>query len=247
MRLAVFADVHGNADALTAVLADISHQAPDLIVNLGDCLSGPTDPAATADTLMARPDILTVRGNHDRLLVDETRDQMGSSDGYAADRMTHAHRDWLADLPVTLDPLPGVLACHATPEDDMPYWVEALTPEGHVMPAPEADMAAIAGDHPAQLFLCGHTHLPRAVRLLDGRQIVNPGSVGCPAYTDTDPVPHVVQSGFPEASYAILDQHAGGWQVQFRRIPYDTTRMVAIAHAAGRPDWAQALATGWIT
>ena len=48
MRLAVLADIHGNLDALQAVLADLARQSPDLIVNLGDCLSGPLWPLETA-------------------------------------------------------------------------------------------------------------------------------------------------------------------------------------------------------
>ena len=69
MRIAVFADVHGNLLALEAVLADIASRSPDATVNLGDCLSGPLQAAATADLLMSR-DFLTIRGNHDRQLLD---------------------------------------------------------------------------------------------------------------------------------------------------------------------------------
>ncbi|HXF24297.1 MAG TPA: metallophosphoesterase [Gemmatimonadaceae bacterium] len=36
MRIAVFADVHGNLLALEAVLADIASRSPDITVNLGD-------------------------------------------------------------------------------------------------------------------------------------------------------------------------------------------------------------------
>lgn len=43
MKVAVLSDVHGNADALAAVLVDIRQQSPDAIINLGDCFSGPLD------------------------------------------------------------------------------------------------------------------------------------------------------------------------------------------------------------
>ena len=59
---------------------------------------------------------------------------------------------------------------------------------------------------------CGHTHLARAVRLDDGRMIVNPGSVGSPAYRDVHPVPHVVEVGTVDACYAILELTADQWQ-----------------------------------
>jgi predicted phosphodiesterase len=44
MRVAVVADIHGNFGALEAVVADIRLQSPDLVLNLGDCLSGPLQP-----------------------------------------------------------------------------------------------------------------------------------------------------------------------------------------------------------
>ncbi len=52
MRLAVISDIHGNRLALEAVLADIREQSPDQTVNLGDHVSGPLEPAQTADILM---------------------------------------------------------------------------------------------------------------------------------------------------------------------------------------------------
>jgi diadenosine tetraphosphatase ApaH/serine/threonine PP2A family protein phosphatase len=96
------------------------------------------------------------------------------------------------------------------------------------------------------LILCGHTHLARAVRLGDGRLIVNPGSVGSPGYRDTHPFPHVIEAGTPDARYAILELAAGGWRVTFRHVPYDHDAMAALARQNGQPELASALATGWI-
>ena len=45
MRLAVLGDVHGNAFALDAVLADVRSAAPDALFNLGDTVWGGADPA----------------------------------------------------------------------------------------------------------------------------------------------------------------------------------------------------------
>ncbi|MBL8563609.1 MAG: metallophosphoesterase family protein, partial [Gemmobacter sp.] len=100
------------------------------------------------------------------------------------------------------------------------------------------------------LVLCGHTHTARAVQI-GGTLIVNPGAVGQPGYEDDTPVPHVMQSGDPAARYAILEEGAvradgaAGWHVSFRRVPYDTSRMVAAARSHGREDWARAVGTGW--
>ncbi|MBV8925892.1 MAG: metallophosphoesterase, partial [Bradyrhizobium sp.] len=96
------------------------------------------------------------------------------------------------------------------------------------------------------LILCAHTHLARAVRLRDGRLIVNPGSVGSPGYRDVHPFPHVVEAGSPAARYAILELDGEAWQVTFRHVPYDHDAMAALARQNGQPELANAIATGWI-
>jgi predicted phosphodiesterase len=65
--LVVIADIHGNRWALEAVLQDINRRGVGQIVNLGDHLTGPLDPAGTADLLIGR-DMVNVRGNDDRAL-----------------------------------------------------------------------------------------------------------------------------------------------------------------------------------
>ena len=244
-RIAVLADIHGNADALRAVLSAIDPMGVERIFNLGDHFSGPLAAAETAEILLSRPDILSIRGNHDRYLLTQDPAAMGPSDACAFAELTPAHRAWLAALPKTA--LQGEIAlCHATPHDDETYWLHSLTASAQMTLRPQAELADLAGDSPARLHLCAHTHLPASAQLPDGRRIVNPGSVGCPAYTDDHPLPHVVQSGFPEASFATLTRSGTDWVPTFHRIPYDTRRMAALAAARGRPDWAAAVATGAI-
>jgi len=98
-----------------------------------------------------------------------------------------------------------------------------------------------------RLILCGHSHVARAVRLADGRMVVNPGSVGSPGYRDVHPFPHVVEAGTPDARYAILELVDGAWRATFRHVPYDHDAMAALARRNGQPELASALATGWIT
>ena len=69
MRLAILSDIHGNVVALEAVLADLDSRGADILLNLGDCATGPLWPRETMELLgsLALP---TVRGNHDRWLTD---------------------------------------------------------------------------------------------------------------------------------------------------------------------------------
>lgn len=240
--LAVIADIHGNALALRAVLDDIAAQGIAQVVNLGDVFSGPLDPAGVWTILRDR-DIPTVRGNHDRYLVTQLPAEM-----WATDRLTHALLpaaacDWIRELPAVIA-TDGIFACHATPDDDNTYWTERVS-DGGVQMAPLATITARAAGIDAGLILCAHTHLPRVVTLPDGRMLVNPGSVGCPAYADDAPAPHVVQTGTPMASYAIVAGGPGAWAVTHRAVRYDWAAAAAQAQAHGRADWARAVATGW--
>ncbi|MGH2896718.1 MAG: metallophosphoesterase family protein, partial [Solirubrobacteraceae bacterium] len=91
---------------------------------------------------------------------------------------------------------------------------------------------------------CGHTHLPRLLPLADGTIVVNPGSVGLPAYADDTPWPHLMESGSPHARYALLRRRVAGWEVELRAISYPWDQAAATALARGREDWAVALQTG---
>ncbi len=61
------------------------------------------------------------------------------------------------------------------------------------------------------VILCGHSHVPRTVALPHGKLIVNPGSVGLPAYTMETPAHYMMESGSPHARYALLHQTQQGW------------------------------------
>jgi diadenosine tetraphosphatase ApaH/serine/threonine PP2A family protein phosphatase len=242
--LAVLADIHGNADALRAVLLDMAALGVTECVNLGDCFSGPLAAAETWEILRDRP-MPTVRGNHDRYLLAQDRAVMAPSDAAAYDELPAEALDWLATLPPAREVL-GLYLCHATPSADDRYWLEEVTPEGAVVLRGADAIAREAAGIAAPVLMCGHSHLPRLVRLPGGQMLVNPGSVGCPAYDDAEPVPHRVETGAPEARYAVLEAAPEGWRVSFRAVSYDPARMIALAESRGRADWARALASGWV-
>lgn len=252
MRIAVISDIHGNLPALEAVLDDIAGSAVDLSVNLGDILSGPLWPAQTAQRLMALG-LPTIRGNHERQLLTLPRERQGASDAFASDEITAAQRDWLVALPATMELATDVFCCHGTPSSDLQYFLETVTPAGWTGTA-EPGLRAATPDEAAEraggvrhsLILCGHTHVPRMLRLADGRLVVNPGSVGLQAFDDVHPRPHVAQTGTPHARYALLTRRRDGWQVELRALPYDCESAARRAEANGRADWADALRSGFV-
>jgi putative phosphoesterase len=242
MRIAVISDVHGNLGALEAVLADIEIREVDRIVNLGDALSGPLFPAECADRLIPLG-IPTIRGNHERQLLTMARADMGASDRHAACRLGLDHLKWIAGFPETLRLYDDVLLVHGTPHSDLTYFLETVDQDG-LRPASLQEVKSRAADTTAGVILCGHTHIPRCVTLDDERLIVNPGSVGLPAYEDDLPFVHKVETGSPHARYAIVERRQREWSAELLAVTYDWQSAAAIAEQRGRSDWARALRTG---
>lgn len=247
MRIALVSDIHGNLAALEAVAADIRRRGADKVVNLGDNLSGPLLPRETAQWLMAS-DWLSLAGNHERQVLQLRPSQGGPSDEYAHSQLGEAEFAWMRTLVHSARISDDVLLCHGSPRSDHEYLLETL--DGNTMRAASpAEITERLAGHSAPLVACGHTHVPRQVRMGAGDQtmlLVNPGSAGLQAYSDDHPVLHNVENGSPDARYAIAELTAQGWQVEFVSVPYPHESMAVLAEQRGRPEWAYALRTGFM-
>lgn len=245
MRLAIVSDIHGNLPALEAVVADMRHRGVDAIINLGDSLSGPLLPRETAQFLMSQ-NWTHLAGNHERQLLTYRPDQRGASDAYTHTQLSDSEFAWISSLQPSKQLTTDIFLCHGTPSSDHEYFLETVTPE-KLRAATRHEIDARLGSLNASLVLCGHTHIPRIVRTSNGTLIVNPGSVGLPAYDDIHPFPHVVETGSPDARYAIVEQYHAQWTAQLISVPYDFRAMEKLALSRSRSDWAQALASGYLS
>jgi putative phosphoesterase len=209
-------DIHGNIDALEAVLADPRASDPDVVVVGGDAVPGPFA-RATLDRLHAlSAPVRWIRGNGER----EVGDAVGGS-AYAEDDMARRtaavtaaelgdeEARALGELPLTLE-LGGVLYCHATPRSDDEILTRLSSAER---------WAEALGGVDAALVVAGHTHQQddRAVRDL---RFVNAGSVGLPYEGDGAARWLWVADGVPE----------------LRQTPYDAAGAGARMLEAGWPD-----------
>lgn len=233
MKIAIISDIHSNRLALEAVLDDIVREGVDGTFNLGDLVSGPMEPNWVADILIDL-DIPTVRGNHERMLIDNPPDRLGPVDRFAQDRMESRHRAFINSLPETLALLDDVFLCHGTPTSDDEPWLDGWWTGRTSTQPDEATVTAKAEGFDYPVLLCGHTHIPRAVRLRDGRLIVNPGAVGIQ-----------FNHGSPDARYAIVERRDGKFYPSFRAVPYDHFAAARQAEANGFPQWREPLVTGW--
>jgi putative phosphoesterase len=242
-RIAVLADVHGNLPALEAAIEDIGQRRVDLVLNLGDHASGPLWPRETVALLMQH-DWTCIAGNCDRQIAREAPSAQTPSDRFALERLTPSQVQWLAELPPTTTAHDGdVLLCHGTPSTDSAYLLETVE-HGHVRLATPREVQQRLGGVAAPVVLCGHSHVPRIVRA-GTTLLVNPGSIGLPAYEQDEPEPHVMESGSPDAHYAIIDHADGGWRAELIALPYDHRRAAEQARRNGRHDWEISVRTGY--
>lgn len=227
MRLAFISDIHGNAVALEAVLEDISRKKVDKIYVLGDLAYRGPEPRRCLDLIR---DLQTevIKGNADEWIVrgvqkgevpDSALDMMNKEREWTLKHLTETDVDNLRSLPTELsfsasDSL-HLHAFHATPQDLFTV----------VPPDTEQDKLKeqLMSSSEAQLYLYAHIHHPY-IRFVDGKCIVNLGSVGLPF------------DGLPKASYAMLDAEGDGFQVSIQRVAYDIEKVVQQYQKGGYPN-----------
>lgn len=226
MRQALISDIHGNLEALTAVMADVREQKVDRIVCLGDVVGYGPNPSECLDVVMKHC-AFTILGNHDQAALFDpegfnpvalraiywTRDELDRGTGGAA--AIHRRWDFLSELPKSHREN-DVLYVHGSPRD--------ATNE-YVFPETIYDAARIRllFDRVTTVCFQGHTHMPGVFVTepdfitpdrcdnrfpLGGEKLmVNVGSVGQPRDED------------PRACYVVMDDKK--MDIEFRRVAYD--------------------------
>ncbi len=233
MRLAAITDIHGNREALSAVLDDIAARGCDALAVLGDVVGYGPDPGWCVDRVQALGCVV-VQGNHDAAIRGSGADMSANARAaidWTRGQLTSAQADWLAGLPLTAE-VEGVALVHASAEAPAD-WIY-VTGEGPATGAFRASRARVT--------LCGHVHVPQlysldlrgivagmrvkigqAMPLLRTRRwLAVVGAVGQP------------RDGSPQAGYAILDTAAE--EITFRRVPYECGTTALKVRAAGLPE-----------
>jgi predicted phosphodiesterase len=180
MRIGLIADIHGNADALRAVLGELSTARLDRVVCLGDVAVLGPEPGEVV-RLLNDEGCAVVRGNTDAWLLDAPSDAIPPSPGPSQDLLTwtksvltEAEIAQIGGYPLVLDiDLGGgrVLRCaHGSPRS----FEDVIGPA-----TPVADACAMLGTEATAFAAGGHTHI-QMVRRFEATTFVNPGSVGLP-------------------------------------------------------------------
>jgi diadenosine tetraphosphatase ApaH/serine/threonine PP2A family protein phosphatase len=244
MKIAVISCIHGNSEALEAVLLDIDQQKAANIFCLGDLVGYGPAPNAVVEQIRSL-DIPTCQGCWDEDIVEGVNACECHHPSLLAERRSEVAHKWtneqvnpetrayLAQLPLVLRQ-DNLCFVHGSPDSNHEY----LLPEINAFTALER---VISSD--ADVLFCGHTHVPY-VRTLDSAKIqIKVSSADCSASekTFTTPLKRIInvgsvgepRHGRPNATYVIYDTDTG--QVTLREVPYDYQKTCAAIIEKGLP------------
>lgn len=224
MLIALISDIHSNLEALEAVWSEIKHA--DVILCMGDLVGYGASPNEVVEFIrkqMKKRTFLCVRGNHDNAIA------FGADWGfnpYARQAvrwhqrvMTVENLEFLRELPVrqlfTDDTGRSYLLIHGSPRAPLEEYLFPWLPDGEF----KAVLSYVRQDD----LLLGHTHVPM-LKVIGGRRIINPGSVGQP------------RNGDWRASYAVIDTEKEPLNnVEFHRVEYNVGEAARKIIEAGLP------------
>lgn len=230
MRIAVLADIHGNADALEAVLRDAQAQGAGRLIVNGDVVNRGPDSVQVMQTLLDRDDVTFTLGNHDDLLrlwqarsdalpADWYADPFWGATAWSAEQLDragllHVPASWPMTVDLDEPGLPRVQIAHGTRD----HYRESLS--DRTDPARLDGLVAAPDGGQYGVIVGSHIHRP-VQHAHRGTLILNTGAVGSPA------------TGDPRAQYLLLDARADGWHATLRAVPYDRTGVLGRFQSSG--------------
>jgi predicted phosphodiesterase len=209
VRVAALADVHGNAPALEAVLADVAAECVDLIVFCGDLTWGPLPNETLAVVRAIETPVRFVRGNADRMVgveMNHRGDWMADQHDAGATEFVNGFEPYVVS---EVDGLGATRFVHGSPRSDE----ECVTPRT----PPERVQEFMAGV-PERVVVTAHVHVSYD-RQVGGIRLIGPGSVGRP------------YEGMRGARWALL-----GPEVELRKTAYDHDRTADLYRSSGIPN-----------
>lgn len=225
MKIAVFADVHSNLDALEAVLDRIDRWRPDRVLVAGDIINRGPNPRACTERVLVRAeaeDWGVIRGNHERYVLKYVTDDLP---GHGPEFEIIRHAKWTYEqLDGLVEPLAALPVQWDMTDDggDEIRMVHAsmLGDRKGIFPDDSEESLREKIAPPPAVLVVGHTHRP-LIRTVDDTLVVNVGAVGAPFDRD------------PRAAYAQLTRADGVWQAEIIRMGYDREKAIADFHDSG--------------
>jgi predicted phosphodiesterase len=243
VRYLILSDLHANAQALDAVLADAAAMGYDRLLCLGDLVGYGADPAAVVDRMFALEGVEFVRGNHDKVCAglepaESFNDVARQSIEWTREVLTPDRMAQIAALPRGPRQIDEAIEiCHGAPFDE-DYYVFDVADAERALEAAGAALCCYGHTHVPALFTTADASArpdparPGVLQLaLEGAALINVGSVGQP------------RDGDPRAAYGLLDVDTR--TLSLCRVAYDIAAAQRRILEAGLPEWlAERLAVG---
>ena len=234
MRYILISDIHGNLEALRAVLDFVRRLEPYQLYCLGDVVGYGADPQACLHTLQDESNLI-LAGNHDlavaRVIGSENFNPIASAVvDWTRRAMSDEDLEALSNMPLVY--IDGdYLFTHASPIEPMEFrYIRTLD-----------DVAAALSSNGQRFCFVGHTHLPVIVKMNERtgaveivrenrvtiedrtRYFINTGSIGQPRDSN------------PDACAVVLDEESE--TIEFLRIPYDISSCQSKILSEGLPSY----------
>ncbi len=234
MKHLIFSDIHGNLEALIAVLNNAHGHGVGSWVCLGDLIGYGANPNECVDTVRALDPLVCLRGNHDAAVIDAGErvffhEVALEGIHFSARNLTAENTDFLRSLPYVHRADSRFMAVHASPykPEQWEYVLDQIGAE-RAFKAMETHRLAFIGHSHAPVVFCDDgtaqrypANAPLMLALEHHRYVMNVGSVGQP------------RDGNPDASYVIFDDEANS--VRLMRVRYDREKAAEKILKAGLP------------
>lgn len=220
MKIAVISDIHGNMEAIEAVMADIEQKGCDKIFVLGDYAMAGPEPNCAVQYFMNRkndPKFTMIQGNTDLMIADFSEELYNSlkekapimAEALKSDvaLLNPFEKKFLKNLPIQQEvEIEGVkfLLVHGSPRKNN----EDILPD-----TPIEEVEKMLVNVAADVVLCGHTHIPCGFQTESKKTVVNDGSIGRPFF--------IPQDGDVKACYLIIDVQSGRCLYEHQFVNYN--------------------------
>jgi putative phosphoesterase len=208
MKIAFISDIHGNYEALKAVLSELDKLGISRVYCAGDIVGYYSQINECCNELSLR-EIPTVMGNHDWYMAGggfcPRSRSVNDCLAYQRGVIEKENLDWLKSLPVQIQ-IDKIQMVHGG-------WGDPI--DEYLKPTQEYFEKVVG-----EVFVSGHTHV-QTLKKFGNKTYCNPGSVGQP------------RDGDPRAAFAVYD----GKDFELLRVEYDMQKVFDLMEAAGFNDY----------
>lgn len=228
VKLGVITDIHNNLTALKAVVERLNQMDCDKIICCGDIIGIGPCPEETVQYMMQIPNLIAVRGNHEKYLLEEMPDEYPNEENMGFEEMKHhkwEHNLLSAESISFLESLPYKtdITCNGFNVSIMHHCMDS---DGHYISyktnPSEDDLKKMFADVKSDIILYGHDHCRNICK--SDKIYINVGSLGCPAQDK-----NVARAG-------VVNIEKGNVEIQPIDVEYDVNDVINLIDEINYPD-----------